>query len=146
MCSAHYSQYRILAKYKLFSSEHFRGLTSATKKHHFTAEGGITQTSRDLKKRLLMACVQKWHCEACNQIMQETDGRMNTATVEHIIPQSSGGKNADNVTATCYRCNQIRGDMPWHKFVEYAEKFGEDSRPIKHVDRSYYRNLRQLFC
>ncbi|MBL8845210.1 MAG: HNH endonuclease [Hyphomicrobium zavarzinii] len=44
-------------------------------------------------------------------------------TRDHLIPRSQGGKrNADNIVAVCYGCNNRRGDMPWLVFFAMVRK------------------------
>lgn len=39
-------------------------------------------------------------------------GRASTATKEHILPRSHGGKDDFNLAAACNKCNQERGNTP----------------------------------
>jgi 5-methylcytosine-specific restriction endonuclease McrA len=44
------------------------------------------------------------------------------ATADHIIPVSKGGNNAQvNLVATCFECNNERGDMPFRKYMKVKE-------------------------
>lgn len=45
-------------------------------------------------------------CQYCNKFVS-----INTFTIDHVIPKTSGGKTVwDNVVACCYTCNQKKGD------------------------------------
>ena len=48
-------------------------------------------------------------------------------TVDHIVPRSSGildPNNPQNFAASCFKCNQDKGDMSLLEFL-YTRKFGE---------------------
>lgn len=48
----------------------------------------------------------RFRCQYCN----ETVG-MQSVTMDHVIPQSRGGKTAwENIVASCYDCNQKKGN------------------------------------
>lgn len=51
-------------------------------------------------------------CCYCSGKMTLKLGRHNTATVEHILPRSHGGKDHFNRSAACLDCNQERGNTP----------------------------------
>ena len=51
------------------------------------------------------------------------DNKHLRATFDHIIPMSKGGTyRFENGVCACSRCNGIRGDMPFERFVELAPK------------------------
>lgn len=57
------------------------------------------------------------------------------ATEEHIVPQSIGGTDEPiNIMIACARCNNLRGDMPFDAFVEFArtviQKYPDSPTPI----------------
>lgn len=40
------------------------------------------------------------------------------ATGDHLIPRAKGGKTIlDNIKAACRRCNQMKGERPWRRFL-----------------------------
>lgn len=44
------------------------------------------------------------------------------ATADHIVPVSKGGNNAQvNLVATCFDCNNDRGDMSFRHYMKYKE-------------------------
>lgn len=48
---------------------------------------------------------------------------LNTATRDHIIPESKGGKtNLDNLVLACAQCNQQRKTMPADQFLILKRK------------------------
>ncbi len=51
-------------------------------------------------------------CCYCQNKMTLKLGRKKTATVEHILPRSHGGKDEFNLAAACDDCNSERGNMP----------------------------------
>lgn len=51
-------------------------------------------------------------CCYCSEKMTLRLGRNKTATVEHILPRSYGGKDDFNTAAACNDCNQKRGNTP----------------------------------
>ena len=51
-------------------------------------------------------------CCYCSGKMTLKLGRHNTATVEHILPRSHGGKDHFNRAAAHASCNQERGNTP----------------------------------
>lgn len=51
-------------------------------------------------------------CCYCTRKMTLKLGRGNTATKEHVLPRSYGGKDDFNLAAACFDCNQERGNMP----------------------------------
>lgn len=51
-------------------------------------------------------------CCYCSQKMTLKLGKKRTATVEHILPRSHGGKDEFNLAAACDECNSERGNMP----------------------------------
>ncbi len=47
--------------------------------------------------------------------------RLQTISVEHIIPRSKGGTNEDhNLTYACARCNSMRGSLDFELFMMFA--------------------------
>jgi 5-methylcytosine-specific restriction endonuclease McrA len=52
------------------------------------------------------------YCCYCSEKMTLKLGKKRTATVEHILPRSYGGKNEFNLAAACDYCNNERGNMP----------------------------------
>jgi len=59
------------------------------------------------------------HCVCTGKAFIES----NRATLEHILPQSKGGRNGiDNCLATLARPNQQRGDMVFDKWLKKKPK------------------------
>jgi len=59
----------------------------------------------------------KWRCAWCGRGLAPTLSggqvrmRPNTATVDHLVPRSKGGRHAQsNLVASCFECNARRGD------------------------------------
>ncbi len=69
-------------------------------------------TRRRTIKRRLFAGRKRVPCCFCGKRLT-----MDQATLEHIIPKSRGGEFViENLTISCWRCNQRRGDMPFDDF------------------------------
>lgn len=89
-------------------------------------------------------------CHYCHRGL--TPGRF---TVDHIVPRSKGGANADsNLVACCKRCNQLKSDYTLEQFrplfiAEYSKlkntyalqgKFAFEVSPLirrKHITGTY---------
>ena len=64
------------------------------------------------------------------------DSHVKTLTLDHVIPQSKGGKNSwDNLVTACKRCNSEKADLT---LEEYGKEIPEPKRP------HYLMLLRQL--
>lgn len=56
-------------------------------------------------------------CTYCHHPMTLEKDRMNSATMDHVIPRAVGGTSASfNLVVACYRCNQIKGAMSLSDF------------------------------
>lgn len=61
-------------------------------------------------------------------------------TMEHIVPDSKRGTfNTTNLTVSCYKCNNKRGNKP---FFEYCKQFNFDYDKLDKYKRLYFNNLR----
>lgn len=73
--------------------------------------------------------MQSGVCPYCGVDMTLEHGHPNTATIEHIIPKSKGGKQIrGNYMAACLNCNNERGDLPIALYL-IRKKFGEPQEP-----------------
>ncbi len=77
-------------------------------------EGKITLTPRQrAKKRLELFGKQGGICACgCGKIMSWSQGSMDTATLEHIVPEPAGcpkRDNDDNLCVTRWECNVKKG-------------------------------------
>ena len=80
---------------------------------------GPGQRNRRLVK---MFKTQKGRCYICDCVMTLRRDRPNTATREHVIPQSAGGKNNHkNLKAACHDCNQ-RKRSDWDGNFDYTRQ------------------------
>lgn len=74
-------------------------------------------TGRPVRKIIVLAEAQNWHCCYCYQPMHgagRTERRKchgpNTATVDHFVSKHAGGKSEwANEVAACMACNSSRG-------------------------------------
>lgn len=57
----------------------------------------------------------------CKTVLPEPDMIKlvrSSATVEHIVSKQHGGTDAlVNLAMSCYRCNSLRGTLPYHMFL-----------------------------
>ena len=74
-------------------------------------------------------------CCYCSGKMTLKLGRHNTATVEHILPRSHGGKDNFNRSAACLDCNQERGNTPL--LIYLAERLGPSRAPATFLIRRH---------
>lgn len=83
------------------------------------------------KKRIQLAIHQGWRCHWCQQECREEVGWMNTATLEHVVPQCQGGGNEDwNLVMACHRCNALRDIQGWEEFEVRARTLPPDHRTL----------------
>lgn len=65
----------------------------------------ISANNRIGRKRARMLLADP-HCHYCNEPLT-----FQTSTIDHIVPRSQGGANADeNLVLACFPCNQTKGD------------------------------------
>lgn len=63
-----------------------------------------------------------------------------SVTMEHIVPNSKRGTfNTTNLTVSCAKCNNQRGDKP---FFEYCKQFNFPKDKIDKYKKLYFNNLR----
>lgn len=63
-----------------------------------------------------------------------------SVTMEHIVPDSKRGTfNTTNLTVSCSKCNNQRGNKP---FFDYCIKFNWSEEKINKYKRLYFNNLR----
>lgn len=94
----------------------------------------ISSSKRKIKWRALICEEAGGRCHWCNQELRAEQGFMDSATIEHMIPQSKGGGNERwNLAAACHRCNTIRRDIDADTFAVIASDFLQDTRSIEEV-------------
>lgn len=55
------------------------------------------------------------------------DSKQRTLTLDHVVPQSKGGRDSwDNLVTACRRCNQEKADLT---LEEYGKQIPEPKRP-----------------
>lgn len=63
-----------------------------------------------------------------------------TVTMEHIVPDSKRGTfNATNLTVSCAKCNNRRGNKP---FFDYCKQFNFSQEKLNKYKKLYFSNLR----
>ena len=63
-------------------------------------------------------------CILCGEKLTTISNKVNTLTLEHILPLTRGGKNtADNVAPACFVCNSAKRDMTFAEFKAKANKW-----------------------
>lgn len=83
------------------------------------------------KRRIQLAISQGWRCHWCQQSCREDVGWMNTATLEHVVPQCQGGPNEPwNLVMACHRCNCLRDTQGWEDFEVLARELPADLRTL----------------
>ena len=61
---------------------------------------------------------QSGACAYCHEDMTLKLGEPNTATIDHVIPRSQGGKKQEfNEVAACSECNRLKSDRPVALFM-----------------------------
>lgn len=86
------------------------------------------------------------NCHWCRQHMRLEQGFMNSATIEHMIPQSHGGGNERwNLVIACYRCNSIRSDKDADLFEIEARRFQPDTRLVSEAAAINKRERRRRY-
>jgi 5-methylcytosine-specific restriction endonuclease McrA len=68
---------------------------------------------------------QRGRCAYCHRPMDPAPGssdRPRGITVDHVVPLSRGGTDADeNVVGACWACNQRKGDGTWDDAAGIAQ-------------------------
>lgn len=60
----------------------------------------------------ILATLQEWNCAYCGGKMTPKRGLPNSATKDHIQPESKGGEShIGNYVAACFECNNRKGDI-----------------------------------
>lgn len=78
----------------------------------------IRRIRRALYRRQVMRGATTIHCHYCGTTLTPM-----TATIDHIVPVSRGGKwRLDNLVLACQSCNIKKGSMPYAKFVRRVER------------------------
>lgn len=68
--------------------------------------------------RIRLAEAQNWKCCWCGKDTVPKTKQKNTATIEHITPQSEGGTDDwENLASACSKCNNDRGSQSYETFV-----------------------------
>lgn len=76
----------------------------------------------DRERRWRAAARQNWKCWWCKLPMTKKQNRENSCTTDHIVPLSRGGpRHGTNEVAACFRCNNLRGDLPAETFLALIE-------------------------
>ena len=64
---------------------------------------------------------------------------LESVTMEHIVPDSKRGTyNSTNLTVSCSKCNNIRGNKP---FFEYCRNFNFSKEKLDKYKKLYHTNL-----
>lgn len=85
-------------------------------------------------------------CHWCQQHMRFEQGFMNSATIEHMIPQSRGGSNERwNLVIACYRCNSVRADKDADLFEIEAKRLKPDTRLVSEAAAINKRERRRRY-
>lgn len=83
-------------------------------------------------KRTRAAEAQNWKCCYCGCDCVETPLKKNSATLEHVIPESQGGTlDMNNVVMACYKCNNKRAAMNIDVFMNRKKSTVNTIQPKK---------------
>ena len=76
------------------------------------------QKNKRFKKRVEWFQLGQRRCHFCGVQLNWAQGFDNSATVEHMVPESKGGNfHGANILITCRGCNNKRGNRDWIDFV-----------------------------
>jgi len=76
------------------------------------------QKNKRFKKRVEWFQLGQRRCHCCGVQLNWAQDFNNSASVEHMVPQSKGGTLHDvNVLITCRGCNNKRGTKDWIDFI-----------------------------
>ncbi len=76
-------------------------------------------------------------CHYCELIVNEK-----LVTKDHITPKSGGGENkSDNYCPSCQKCNLLKADIPYEKFMQIISEFGTDIIRIETPDGATNHNI-----
>lgn len=79
---------------------------------------GLINTARRRKLRPKLAAAQDNKCYYCGTLTTLEQRKINSATIEHLIPRSLGGTNRiENLVMCCASCNSLRGNLPIEDFI-----------------------------
>ena len=78
-------------------------------------------------KLLCLAESQNWRCGYCGIICENTKTQHNSATRDHIIPKTAGGKARwINEIMACRLCNNARSAMHSYRYFKLVCLFGRE--------------------
>jgi hypothetical protein len=84
--------------------------------------------------RELKVVLQNNKCFYCTQEMippakNKRKHPKKTATADHLIPSSKGGKTTlDNIVAACLGCNTAKGTQDWYEFLRTRHPLSRELR------------------
>jgi 5-methylcytosine-specific restriction endonuclease McrA len=74
--------------------------------------------NKRFKKRVQWFQLGQRRCHCCGVQLNWAQDYDNSATVEHMVPDSKGGTFHDeNILITCRSCNSRRGNKDWIEYV-----------------------------
>jgi len=71
------------------------------------AKRRMVMKDHDARRKLSIAERYNYTCIVCGRPFDNVA----CITIEHIVPKSMGGKGGDNLAASHYNCNRLRGTM-----------------------------------
>lgn len=84
--------------------------------------------------KALLLIAQNMECFFCGNMID-----WNTATKDHMIPQSKGGGGGSNIVLACVRCNSQKADR-WPTFEEFSRAKSIHGH-LPHIDVKEYASL-----
>ncbi len=87
-------------------------------KHKRPRQRGPSETPTML---LRLYVSQTGMCYLCGRLMKIGGQHSDSATLDHVVARSAGGRGEDNYRAACKRCNNAKGNMSLEKFLEKSK-------------------------
>lgn len=96
---------------------------------------GARERKRHKKIKEYVIARDGFICCYCDLPLSQQD-----ITMEHIVPDSKRGTfNTTNLTVSCYKCNNKRGDKP---FFEYCQQYNFSDSKLSKYKKLYFNNLK----
>jgi 5-methylcytosine-specific restriction endonuclease McrA len=88
----------------------------------------VTHVNKAKQKREYLRLRQQNKCYWCGREMLDPELQHgHSATIEHIVPRSAGGRSSfDNLVAACRQCNNRRGSRPAEDFMSNPSGCGHE--------------------
>lgn len=108
-----------------------------------------------MSARLYLYKKQGGKCHYCRKQMTKRPVGPHHATEDHIIPRAQGGASSfANLVGACFKCNNMRGNIPYSTFKEFIETHGNTQSiaevlrgltPAQYQSRKYMYDTVKLY-